>query len=124
MEAYSFSPRGKYARLFNVAVFGLAIGLMFLNARGPRHKDSFACLGLLGTGFPASLLCDYSDGGAPVFDADSSYEQIDEVDFPYLSPQGFIVDLLFFVTAILVVWFLITYGIHLARRTRLEDGKD
>jgi len=116
MEAYSFFPRGKYGRLFGIGVLSLAICLMFLTGRTRLHRDSFACLGLLGAGSPISFLCDYSNGGAPVFDSDDSRGQIDKVDFPYLSPQGVIVDILFYSALILLAWFLVTYGIHLVRQ--------
>jgi len=116
METYSFFPRGKYRRLFGGAVLILAIGLMFLNGRTRLRKDSFACLGLLGAGFPASMVCDYSDGGAPIFDSDESDGRIDKVDFPYLSPQGVIVDLLFYSALILLAWFIVTYSVHLVRQ--------
>jgi len=89
---------------------------MFLNGRTHLRKDSFACLGLLGAGFPASMVCDYSDGGAPIFDSDTSDGRIDRIDFPYLSPQGVTVDLLFYSALILLAWFLVTYSIHLVRR--------
>jgi hypothetical protein len=123
MVSYSFFSRGRYARLFSVGVLSLAICLMFLNGRTRLHKDSFACLGLLGAGSPASFLCDYSDGGAPIFDSDYSQGRIDQTDFPYLSPQGVIIDLLFYSALILLAWSLVTYTIHLARRTRVEDSE-
>jgi len=118
METYSFFPPGK-ARLFSVIVLILAIGLMFLNNGAELRNDSFACLGLLGTGFPESFLCDYSNGEAPLFDSATSDGQIDKVDFPYLSPQGVIIDTLFYAALILLAWFLVTYSIHLVRRRGL-----
>ena len=116
MKPYSFFPHGKRAYLFNVVVLLSAVGLMLLTIGDHLHRNSPACLGLLGAGHPASFLCDYSSGETPIFDSVSSDGRIDKVDFPYLSPEGFIVDFLFYTALILLVWFLVTYAIYLARR--------
>jgi len=90
----------------------LAICMMVISVNYPHPHDPFACSGLLGAGFPVSFICDYSDGGSPL----SSAGKIDSADFPFVSPQGFFVDALFYVV---LLWTagLMVFGIyHLVRR--------
>src|SRR5829696_5098237 len=78
--------------LTTVVILLLAFVLMFSTMRVLRHGDNFSCFGGLGAGFPVSFLCDYSGGGSPL----SSAGKIDLADFPYFSPVGTLVDILFY----------------------------
>jgi len=102
----------------------LVTSLTYVSSRNSIHYDSFSCYGLLGAGFPASFLCDYSEGAAPVFGSNpSSAERIDRADFPYFSLQGVVVDLSFYAVLILLTWFMLTYGIHrLRHKRRVDEG--
>jgi hypothetical protein len=80
----------------------VAFGLMFATKKVLRHNDAFACYGGLGAGFPVSFLCDYSGGGSPI----SSAGKIDLADFPYFSPQGTLVDMLFYSMQIGLIWYV------------------
>ena len=120
--SYSFIPQGVRGRVLVVIIVLLMISLMYGSSRNYLHYDSFSCYGLLGAGFPASFLCDYSEGGAPVFGSNpESAERIDRADFPYFSLQGVVVDLSFYAVLILLTWFMLTYGIHHLRRKRRVD---
>jgi hypothetical protein len=72
----------------------LAFGLMLGTMNSLRHNDAFACYGGLGAGFPVSFLCDYSGGAG----------KIDLADFPYFSPQGTLVDMLFYSMQLGLLW--------------------
>jgi hypothetical protein len=80
----------------------LGFGLMSVTKNVTRHNDTFACYGGLGAGYPVSFLCDYSGGGSPV----SSAGKIDLADFPYFSPQGTLVDLLFYSMQLGMIWLV------------------
>jgi len=86
----------------------LAFGLMVVTKNVTRHNDMFACYGGLGAGFPVSFLCDYSGGGSPL----SSAGKIDLADFPYFSPQGTLVDLLFYSIQLGLIWFVANNLLH------------
>jgi len=117
METYSFIPRGYRGRIFIMTSAMLAICLMGFSAIQPPRYDSFACYGLLGIGFPTAFICDYSNGDNPIFTSpENNVEMLDKTDFPYFSLQGVFVDFLYYETLILIAWFGVTYGIHLARR--------
>ena len=85
-----------------VLILSLAFGLMLSTLNWLRHNDAFACYGGLGAGFPVSFLCDYSGGGSPI----SSAGKIDLADFPYFSPQGTLVDMLFYSIQLGLIWFV------------------
>jgi len=98
MEPYSFFPLGQRGRIFGILITALAICLMVVSSQGGLHYDPFSCYGLLGAGFTASFLCDYSDGGNPVFLSPAgSAEKLDDMDFPYFSLQGVVVNILFYI---------------------------
>ena len=90
-------------------ILSLAFGLMLGTMSSLRHNDAFACYGGLGAGFPVSFLCDYSGGGSPI----SSAGKIDLADFPYFSPQGTLVDLLFYAMQLGMLWFVAN---HISQR--------
>jgi len=89
--------------MVGMSILLLAIGLMFSTLNYRRHNDYFSCYGQLGAGFPVSFLCDYSGGGSPI----SSAGKIDAADFPYFSPLGVIVELLFYAMQLGVIWFIV-----------------
>ena len=80
----------------------LAFVLMFSTMRVLRHSDHFSCFGQLGAGFPVSFFCDYSGGGSPI----SSAGKIDLADFPYFSPVGTLVDMLFYSIQLGTIWLI------------------
>ena len=88
--------------LIGVLILLLAFGLMFSTMKVLRHNDNFSCFGQLGAGFPVSFLCDYSGGGSPL----SSAGKIDSADFPYFSPVGTLVDILFYSMHLGMLWFI------------------
>ena len=100
-ENRSFS-RGCVAGML---ILFLAFGLMFSTMNSLRHNDNdtFSCFGGLGAGFPVSFLCDYSGGGSPI----SSAGKIDSADFPYFSPVGTLVDMLFCSIQLGMVWLIL-----------------
>src|SRR5829696_3530311 len=86
--------------LVAVVILLLAFVLMFSTMRVVHRSDDFSCFGGLGAGFPVSFLCDYSGGGSPL----SSAGRIDSADFPYFSPIGTLVDLLFYSMQLGMLW--------------------
>ncbi len=90
-------PRGY---IVGAVILFLAFVLMLGTVNSLRHNDTFACYGGLGAGFPVSFLCDYSGGGSPI----SSAGKIDLADFPYFSPQGTLVDTLFYSIQLGLLW--------------------
>jgi hypothetical protein len=85
-----------------VVILLLAFVLMFSTMRVLHRSDYFSCFGQLGAGFPASFLCDYSGGGSPL----SSAGRIDLADFPYFSPIGALVDILFYSIQLGMLWLI------------------
>jgi hypothetical protein len=94
----------------------LAFVLMFSTMRVLRHNDHFSCFGQLGAGFPVSFLCDYSGGGSPI----SSAGKIDSADFPYFSPIGTLVDILFYSMQLGMLWLIAD---RLSRNSQEGRGK-
>ena len=100
----------------------LAVSLMAASSRDSLRYDSFSCFGLLGAGFPAAFLCDYSAGDAPIFHVPESAGHLDKADLPYLAVQGVVVDLCFYTALLLLIWFVLTYGIYIVRsRNRVDE---
>ena len=121
MEYYSFFPR-KSSRLFLILIFVLSVLLMAVSATH-KHYNSYACYGLIGEGHPFDFLCDYSDGAILLLGpAPESTGKIDWFDPPYLSAQGFIMDLLFYCVIVLMIWFVATYSIYQFRRRMGNRG--
>jgi hypothetical protein len=85
-----------------LGIFVLAFVLMVSTMKVLRHNDRFSCFGQLGAGFPVSFLCDYSGGGSPI----SSMGKIDTADFPYFSPVGTLLDLLFYAMPLGILWLI------------------
>ena len=98
-------PRGC---IVGALILILASGLMFVTKNVTRHNDTFACYGGLGSGYPVSFLCDYSGGGSPI----GSAGKIDLADFPYFSPQGTLVDLLFYSIQLGLICFIANNLFH------------
>ena len=88
--------------VLGMGIFVLAFVLMVSTIRILRHNDQFSCFGQLGAGFPVSFLCDYSGGGSPI----SSMGKIDTADFPYFSPLGTLIDLLFYAMPLGILWLI------------------
>jgi hypothetical protein len=95
-------------RLTGLVITVFAIGLMFstINISHPLNlelvNNPLACHGDFGVGFPVSFLCDYGAGGSPL----SGTYRIDSSDFPFFSPLGTLVDILFYATQLWVIWFV------------------
>jgi len=121
MASYSFIPRGVRVQAFGVIILLLAASLMVASSRGELHPDIFSCLGLPGTGYPVAFLCDYSAGDSPIFQSPESAGRLDKADLPYLSPEGVMIDLIFYSALLLATWFVLSYGIHILRGGRRVD---
>jgi hypothetical protein len=85
-----------------MGILVLAFVMMVSSMKVLRHNDHFSCFGQLGAGFPVSFLCDYSGGGSPI----SSAGKIDAADFPYFSPVGMLLDLLFYAMPLGILWLI------------------
>jgi hypothetical protein len=61
---------------------------------------------MLGAGFPLLFICDDWGGGSPT----GSWEKIDFVDVLNggIRPAGFVVDFLFYMLLILIIWFVVS----------------
>ncbi len=81
----------------------LAFGLMIVTKNVTRHNDTFACYGGPERASQSLFWCDYSGGGSPV----SSANKIDLADFPYFSPQGTLVDMLFYSIQLGMIWLVV-----------------
>jgi hypothetical protein len=101
MQANGSFPRSCGAGLW---ILLLAVALMFSSMRVLRHGDDFSCFGQLGAGFPVSFLCNYSGGGSPL----SSANRINSADFPYFSPVGTLVDVLFYAMQLGMIWLIVS----------------
>lgn len=104
--------RGHYGLILVLAIGLLAIGLTASTLGYLHPSASFACYGQLGAGFPAAFVCDYSAGGSPL----SSAGKIDGADWPFISPQGAMVDILFYAALLWIAWLLVAGIYHLVRR--------
>lgn len=89
-------------RFLNWAVL-TACAVLVVSANRQNFSDYFSCGGGYGVGFPVSFLCDYGSGGSPI----DGWGRIDLSDFPFLSLQGLLTDLLFyFVILFCVAWLV------------------
>jgi len=89
-------------RFLNWAVL-TACAVLAVSANRQNFSDYFSCGGGYGVGFPVSFLCDYGSGGSPI----DGWGRIDLSDFPFLSLQGLVTDLLFyFVILFCVAWLV------------------
>jgi len=99
---------------------GIVLSVAFVLMAGTigvlHHRDHFSCFGQLGAGFPVAFLCDYSGGGSPI----SSMGKIDTADFPYFSPIGTFVDVLFYSLQLGMIWLIAN---SLSRAGPLGRGK-
>lgn len=101
-ETRSFQ-QGSPGCLVEIASIMLAVLVMLVISANYRNfGDKFACGGGLGAGFPVSFLCDYGAGGSPI----SNWGRVDLSDFPYFSPRGLAVDILFYAGILLVGWLV------------------
>jgi len=94
---------GSRGCLVEIGITLLTVSIILIISAGYRnYDDTFACGGGLGIGFPVSFICDYGAGGSPI----SSWGKIDLADFPYFSPQGLLVDILFYSGILWLAWVL------------------
>jgi hypothetical protein len=108
MEEYqSFLRSWRACTVEAASIFLTTCVLMVISVNYQHHLDTFYCQGQLGAGLPVSFLCDYSGGGSPL----SSAGRIDLADFPYFSPQGLFVDILFYSVLLWIAW-LIRYAVY------------
>jgi len=107
MKENPFLLHGFRGCLISLVGLSLAVGLLALsvNYQYPEHP---MCRGGLGAGFPVLFVCDAGLGGSPI----SSWGKITFVDIPNggIRPGGFLLDFLFYLALIWIVW-LIAAGI-------------
>lgn len=98
-------------RGFSISLFCilLAICAVSISAKYQRPGHPF-CGGMLGAGFPALFICDAWGGGSPT----GSWDKIDFADVINggITPGGFLVDFLFYLTLIGMTWFIASSLIH------------
>ena len=111
-------PSGLRGCLVELAITLLAVLIILIISAGYRNYDDvFACNGGLGVGFPVSYLCDYGAGGSPI----SNWGKIDLSDFPYFSPRGLLVDILFY-SGIFWLGWLLRLLLHPSESYPIQNG--
>lgn len=88
----------------------LAICAMVLSTNY-HYLESPACGKMLGAGFPSIVVCDTFTGSSPL----GELGQIDYVDVFYgggIRPEGFLLDFLFYLIPILIIWFIVSSIFH------------
>lgn len=107
----------KLVQLFDARRFGCftylcltLLVLLIMSATFPYQRQNAPGCGRLGAGFPLAFVCNYSSGGSPI----SSMTVIDEADFPFISPVGFLLNFAFYYTLVWILWLAIHN--HLAKR--------
>ncbi len=102
MKVELFYSKGLLSYGFVIVSAVLLLGMIAISLIHVNPRDSFACSGQLGIGFPVSSVCNYSAGGSPL----SSATKIDAGDFPFLSPHGFLVDFIFYLGVLWGFWHI------------------
>lgn len=102
MKENQFFRQGFRGCIISLLSIVLAIGAVAISANYyyPQHAS---CRGMLGAGFPVLFICDDWGGGSPT----GSWNKIDFVDVLNggIRPAGFLVDFLFYILLILIIWF-------------------
>ena len=109
MEKQQLRPHHYRGWIFGIISIFFAIVATMVSI-SYQHQDSLFCQGLLGAGFPASLICDAS-GESPL----SSVGKINWADLDNINPFGALVDILFY-TMMLSVASIIMRRKYLTRR--------
>ncbi len=109
MKENQFFRQGSRGCFISLAGVLFAIGAMAVSAQY-QYPESPSCRGMLGAGFPALFICDDWGGGSPT----GSWEKIDFVDVLNggIRPQGFLIDFLFYIVLIWIVWLLASAVFH------------
>jgi len=99
-QFFKQGSRGCFISLASILLANCAMAFS-ANYQYPEHPS---CRGMLGAGFPVLFICDDWGGGSPT----GSWEKIDFVDVLNggIRPAGFLVDLLFYIVLIWIVWFI------------------
>ena len=109
MKENQIFQQGSRGCLISLLIILLAICAMAISANYhyPQHAS---CHGMLGAGFPVLFICDDWGGGSPT----GSWNKIDFVDVVNggIRPAGFLVDFLFYVLLILIIWFAASSFVH------------
>lgn len=93
--------------------------IMAVTTSYQNFNDRFSCGGWYGVGFPVSFLCDHGAGGSPI----SGWGRIDSTDFPYISLQGILADILFYFVILFVVAWLVRFFVYHKDSHHHEDYK-
>ena len=109
MKDNHFFQQGSRGCLISLLSILLAIGAMAMSANY-HYPQAASCRGMLGAGFPALFICDDWGGGSPT----GSWGKIDFVDVLNggIRPAGFVVDFLFYMLLILIIWFVVSSFLH------------
>ena len=109
MKENQLFQQGSRGCLISLLSIVLAICAMAISAtyHYPQHAS---CHGMLGAGFPVLFICDKWGGGSPT----GSWGKIDFVDVVNggIRPGGFLVDFLFYILLILIIWFVASSFVH------------
>jgi len=103
MRKFRFLPHGYQGCILSIVGIFVAVGLTILSVNY-QHPDPLICRGLPGAGFPVPFICDAS-GESPL----SSVGKINSADLDNLNPFGSLVDILFYIVATWIVWFVVRY---------------
>lgn len=99
-----FFRQGAQGCFTAAAIILLAISTLWISTSYmyPEHRS---CGGMLGAGYPVLFICDDWAGSSPT----NSWGRITFVDIPNggIRPTGFLIDFLFYLILIWMVWFVI-----------------
>ena len=103
MKENQLFQQGLRGCLISILSIILAISAMAVSTNY-HYSQHTACRGMLGAGFPFLFICDNWGGGSPT----GSWGKIDLVDIVNggIQPEGFLVDFLFYILLILILWFI------------------
>jgi hypothetical protein len=109
MKENQLFQQGSRGCLISLLSIVLAISAMAISTNY-QYARYASCGGMLGAGFPVLLVCDDWGGGSPT----GSWGKIDFVDVINggIRPGGFLVDFLFYLLLILIVWFVASSALH------------
>jgi hypothetical protein len=109
MKENQLFRQGSRGCLISLLSILFAMGALAISANY-HYPQPASCRGMLGAGFPVLFICDDWGGGSPT----GSWGKIDFVDVVNggIRPAGFLVDFLFYILLILILWFAASSFLH------------